>query len=67
METTNNWIAVQPAKSIGASNNLQASHYATLISGGKDARPGDIFRTPKAILERMRNSGRPVNPFKSGE
>lgn len=67
METNNNWIAVQLAKSNGTTNSSQSSHYATLISGGKQARPGDIFRTPKAILERGKNSGRPVNPFNHGD
>lgn len=68
MEKNNTWFTIQPAKGVKLTTQSSTSTYAQYFTGGSHARPGDLFRSPKAILERVQNGGKlqRKNPFDHG-
>lgn len=67
MENTNSWISVKPKKEIiylekqksPLFDGAQKSHKPT-------PKPGDIFRTPHVLQERVNESTSKLNPFNVG-
>lgn len=68
MEKNTTWFTIQPAKGVKLTTQSSTSTYGQFMTGGMHARPGDLFRTPKAILERHQNGGKiqKRNPFDLG-